>query len=80
MPLDVSLKVSLTGKTSQETNVMPTIVEKVGKGEWLKVTPAKELPPGEYALVEMLGPQEMNLYVWDFGVNSQAPANPNVWR
>jgi hypothetical protein len=75
-----NLKVSLSGKTTHETSVIPTTVEKVGKGQWLKVTPAKDLAPGEYALVEMLGPQEMNLYVWDFGVNPQAPANPNVWR
>ena len=75
-----NLKVSFTGKTSQEGNFLPVTVEKVGKGEWLKVTPAKQLVPGEYALVEMLGPQEMNLYVWDFGVNPNAPANPNVWR
>jgi hypothetical protein len=75
-----NLKVTFTGKTSQGGNFVPVTVEKVGKGQWLKVTPAKELAPGEYALVEMLGPQEMNLYVWDFGVNPQAPANPNVWR
>jgi hypothetical protein len=75
-----NLKVSLTGKMSQESTVIPTIVEKIGKGQWLKVSPAKDLIPGEYALVEMLGQQEMNLYVWDFGVNPQAPANPNVWR
>jgi hypothetical protein len=75
-----NLKVSFTGKTSQESNVIPAAVEKIGKGQWLKVTPTKALVPGEYALVEMLGPQEMNLYVWDFGVNPQAPANPNVWH
>ena len=75
-----NLKVSFTGKTSQEANVVPATVEKIGKGQWLKVTPQRELASGEYALVEMLGPQEMNLYVWDFGVNPQAPANPNVWR
>jgi hypothetical protein len=75
-----NLKVSLSGKTSQESIAISTTVEKIGKGQWLKVTPSRELTPGEYALVEMLGPQEMNLYVWDFGVNPQAPANPNVWR
>lgn len=75
-----NLKISLTGKATQESTFIPANVEKVGKGQWLKVTPAKELAPGEYALVEMVGPQEMNLYVWDFGVNPQAPANPNVWR
>ena len=75
-----NLKVSLSGKTSQESTIIPTTVEKIGKGQWLKVTPAKVLTPGEYALVEMLGPQDMNLYVWDFGVNPQAPPNPNVWR
>lgn len=74
------LKVSLKGKASQESSFVPATVEKIGKAQWLKVTPSKELAPGEYALVEMLGPQEMNLYVWDFGVNPQAPANPNVWR
>ncbi len=75
-----NLKVTFTGKTSEEGNFIPTNVEKVGTGEWIKVSPAQPLPPGEYAVVEMLGPAEMNLYVWDFGVNRQAPANPNTWR
>jgi hypothetical protein len=75
-----NLKVTFTGKTSQEGNFIPSNVEKVGTGEWVKVVPAQDLPPGEYAVVEMLGPDEMNLYVWDFGVNRGAPANPNTWR
>jgi hypothetical protein len=75
-----NLKVTFTGKTSEEGNFIPANVEKLGTGEWVKVTPAQDLPPGEYALVEMLGAEEMNLYVWDFGVNRQAPANPNTWR
>jgi hypothetical protein len=75
-----NLKVTFTGKTSQEGNFLPANVERVGTGEWVKVTPAQDLPPGEYAVVEMLGPEEMNLYVWDFGVNRQAPANPDTWR
>ena len=73
------LKVSFTGKTAEEGNFIATQVEKIGTGEWVKVTPTQPLQPGEYAVVEMLGPAEMNLYVWDFGVNRQAPANPNTW-
>jgi hypothetical protein len=75
-----AMKVSITGKSSQAGNFIPASVEKIGKGQWLKITPSKELVPDEYALVEMLGPQEMNLYVWDFGVNPNAGPNPNVWR
>jgi len=75
-----NVKVSFSGKTSQETTVIPTTLERVGTGEWLKLTPAQDLAPGEYAVIEMLAPDEMNLYVWDFGVNSSAPANPNTWQ
>ncbi len=73
-----SLKVTFTGKVSEQNISVPASVEKLGTGEWVKVTPAQDLAAGEYAVVEMVGPQEMNLYVWDFGVNPNAPANPNT--
>jgi hypothetical protein len=75
-----NLKISATGKMSEQNTVVPANVDKVGTGEWLKLTPASDLAPGEYAVVEMLGPGEMNLYVWDFGVNPTAAANPNTSR
>ncbi len=75
-----AVKVSFSGKLSQQVNFLPATVTKVGTGEWIKLTPNQDLAPGEYALIEMLSPQEMNLYLWDFGVNPAAPLNPNTWQ
>ncbi len=73
------LKRSPTGKISQEQHFIKTTITNVSGG-WLKVTPAEDMAPGEYALVEMMGKEGMNLYVWDFGVNPKAPANANPWK
>jgi hypothetical protein len=75
-----SMKVSISGKVSQQASFLPAKVEKMGTGEWIKLMPNQDLPAGEYAVVEMLTPEEMNLYVWDFGVNANAPTNPNTWQ
>jgi len=74
------VKVSVGGKVSEQVNQIAVKLEPLGKGAWLKLTPSQDLAPGEYAVVEMLTPDEMNLYVWDFGVNPAAPANPNTWQ
>ena len=73
------VKRALTGKTTQEQQFVKTTVDRI-TGGWLKVTPSESLAPGEYALVEMLGTEGMNLNVWDFGVNPTAPANANPWK
>lgn len=80
-----SVKRQATGKISQEQHLAKTTITRVSGG-WFKLTPTEPLPPGEYALVEMtgqedvMGKQGMNLYVWDFGVNPKAPANQNPWK
>jgi hypothetical protein len=72
-----SLNVAVYGKVSQKENWIKTTATPVG--EWVKVVPAEPLPPGEYAVVELLEKGQINLYVWDFGVDPAAPANPNAW-
>jgi len=73
------IKRAVTGKISQDQTYVKTTVDRV-TGGWLKLTPVEELSPGEYVLVEMKGSEGMNLYVWDFGVNPNAPANANPWK
>jgi hypothetical protein len=73
------VKRAVTGKVSQEQHAVKTTIGRV-TGGWLKVTPTESLAPGEYALVEMMGKEGMNLYLWDFGVNPKAPANANPWK
>ena len=75
-----NVKISLLGKVSNQEEIVPTTAEPVNGGEWLKLTPAHPLAPGEYALVEMLDEKTINMYVWDFGVNPQAPMNPSAWK
>src|SRR5579863_6804521 len=67
------------GKVGQEQHFEKTTITRIAGG-WLKLTPTASLAPGEYAVVEMMDKEGMNLYVWDFGVNPNAPANQNAWK
>jgi hypothetical protein len=72
-----SVEVSVLGKQNQTQQYISTHVENLSNG-WLKIVPLEGLEPGEYALVEMLLPNEFNSYVWDFAVDADAPANPDA--
>ncbi len=72
------IKIAIYGKVSQEQKLVPTTASKL-TGGWVKITPSGDLETGEYAVIELLGKDGMNLYVWDFGVNPAAGANQTAW-
>jgi hypothetical protein len=74
-----NLKRNAAGKISQDQDFINTTIDRVSGG-WLKLTPTHDLASGEYALIETQGNEGMNLYLWDFGVNPDAPANANPWK
>jgi hypothetical protein len=71
------LNVAVYGKVSQKESWIPVTTSPLG--DWVKLTPTEALPPGEYAVVELLEKKQINLFVWDFGVDPAAPQNPNAW-
>src|SRR5579859_120760 len=71
------LNVAMYGKVSQKEAWIPVTTSPLG--DWVKLTPSAPLPPGEYAVVELLDKKQINLFVWDFGVNPAAPQNPSAW-
>ena len=73
------VKRQLSGKITHEQHLVKSTITDI-RGGWLKLSPTENLDPGEYALVEMTDKEAMNLYIWDFGVNPKAPANPNPWK
>jgi hypothetical protein len=73
-----AMKVSLLGKPEQSVDVVDTVSEILPGGHWMKLTPKYPLDIDEYALVEILSPGELNLDVWDFGVNPREPEAKNA--
>ncbi len=73
-----AMKVSLLGKPEQSVDIVETTSEILPGKHWMKLTPKQPLDIDEYALVEILSPKEINLAVWDFGVNPRAPQAKNA--
>jgi hypothetical protein len=73
----VSFDIAIYGKVKQRAQYIDARIEPVSN-YWVRVTPATPLQTGEYALVEVDDKGSMNQFVWDFGVNPDAPANPAI--
>ena len=70
-----AVRISRVGEARQSEDIIPTTGEILPGKHWMKLTPREPLTVGEYALMEILGPGEINLDVWDFGVSPNAPEN-----
>jgi hypothetical protein len=73
-----AIHVSPTGTVTQSEDVIPAKAEILPGRHWLKLTPAEPLTIGEYALVEILSPSDINQTVWDFTVNPRLGDNPSA--
>lgn len=74
-----AIHISLSGNISQTEDVIATKAEAIAGKHWLKLTPAKPLEIGEYALVEILSPSDINQSVWDFRVDPRFGDNPSAF-
>ncbi|HEY1809403.1 MAG TPA: hypothetical protein VGG42_12625 [Acidobacteriaceae bacterium] len=70
-----AVRISRAGAATQSADIVPTTAEILPGRHWMKLTPKQPLTVGEYALMEILAPGEVNLDVWDFGVSPNSPEN-----
>lgn len=71
-----AIKMSSNGNVTQSEDVIPAKSEVLPGKRWLKLTPDQPLTMGEYALVEILSPSDINQTVWDFRVDPRMGDNP----
>jgi hypothetical protein len=73
-----TMEASEIASAKPSVDIVETTSEILPGGHWMKLTPKQPLDIDEYALVEILSPTEINLAVWDFGVNPRAPEAKNA--
>jgi hypothetical protein len=71
-----AIEVSRTGAVKQSEDVIPAKAEVLEGKHWMKLTPEQPLTIGEYALVEILSPEDVSQTVWDFRVDPRMGDNP----
>jgi hypothetical protein len=71
----LTIEIAIYGKVKVRADYVDVVVEPV-TDYWVKITPKLVLNKGEYAIVEFDAKGSANQYVWDFGMNPDAPANP----
>ncbi|WP_263381858.1 hypothetical protein [Granulicella arctica] len=75
-----SFNINQLGQVRQQEDVVETMTEILPGGHWMRVTPRAPLSFGEYALMEIISPKEINLGVWDFGVHPTSPDNRDALK
>jgi len=75
-----SFDLNALGTSKRQDDVVETDTITLPGNHWRSITPRESLLPGEYALIEILADQKINLGVWDFGVHPTAPENPDAVR
>lgn len=75
-----SFSLNRLGQSPVQEDVVETTAEALPGGHWMKLTPREPLGFGEYALMEVLSPNEVNVGVWDFGVHPTSPENRDALK
>jgi hypothetical protein len=75
-----SFQLNRLGQSPAQEDVVEMTADTLPGGHWMKLTPRESLNFGEYALMEVLSPNEVNVGVWDFGVHPTALENRDALK
>jgi hypothetical protein len=68
-----SIRIAWLGTDRRQPDVIECVQEALPGDHWLRLKAQEPLLPGEYALTEVLSDDSLNLNVWDFGIDPNAP-------